>query len=138
MSPGRLIVVYLVALGVFLALDAVWLGLVARTFYKKEVGSLLATPPNWAAAAGFYLIYVTGIVIFAIRPGLDAGSIARAATLGALFGFYTYATYDFTNLATLKGWTWRVVAVDVTWGTVLGCLVATATTAILRGEPTAG
>lgn len=138
MTPGRFAVVYLVALGVFLALDAVWLGLVARTFYRREVGPLLASPPNWGAAAIFYLVYVTGIVIFAIRPGLDANSIATAATMGALFGFYTYATYDFTNLATLKGWTWRVVAVDVAWGTALGCAVATVTTAILRNPSTSG
>ncbi len=103
----------------FLALDFVWLGFVAKSFYREEIGPLLLEKFNMAAAVGFYLIFVVGIVIFAVLPAVQAGSWKTALLYGALFGFFTYATYDMTNLATLKGWSPIVTIVDIAWGTAL-------------------
>lgn len=116
--------VYLFTVPLFFAIDILWLGFVARGFYRRELEEFLAPQANWKAAVLFYLVYIVGILIFAVSPALDAGSLARAAVLGALFGFFTYATYDLTNLATLKDWPVNVVVVDVAWGTVLCAAVA--------------
>lgn len=116
---------YLVTVPVFFLIDMLWLGVVASSFYQSKLGHLLG-PVNWPAAILFYLIYIVGILIFAVVPALEAEAVGRAVILGALFGFFTYATYDFTNLATLKHWPLSVVVVDVLWGTVLGASVATA------------
>jgi len=101
----------------------VWLGVVAKGFYQDKLGHLLGTV-NWTAAITFYLIYIVGILIFAVAPALDSQSFMKALVFGALFGFFTYATYDFTNLATLKDWPLSVVVVDVMWGAVLSGSVA--------------
>lgn len=116
---------YLVTVPVFFLIDMLWLGVVASSFYQSKLGHLLG-PVNWTAAILFYLIYIVGILIFAVVPAIYAESVGRALILGALFGFFTYATYDFTNLATLKNWPLSVVIVDVLWGTLLGASVATA------------
>ena len=115
---------YAWSVSLFLLLDLVWLGLVARSFYQRHLADLLSPSVKWSAAIGFYLVYVAGILIFAVAPALERDSVGRAALLGCLFGFFTYATYDFTNLATLKGWPLRVVVVDVLWGSFLGSAVA--------------
>lgn len=104
---------------VFLAVDYVWLSQIAVRFYFDRLGHLLMDKPNMAAAAAFYLIYVAGIVVFAVGPALKHESLTYALVYGALFGFFTYATYDVTNYATLREWPLIVVAVDVAWGTVL-------------------
>lgn len=96
--------VYLLTAGVFFALDMLWLGLVAKNFYQRHLGHLLSERVNWAAAIIFYLLFIVGIFIFCIVPAAEKGSLGRALLLGALFGFFTYATYDLTNLATLKQW----------------------------------
>ncbi len=101
------------------AIDAVWLSIVANKFYKSQIGQLLLDKPNMVAAALFYIIYVVGIVAFAVSPALEKGSWQYALGMGALLGFVAYATYDLTNLATLKGFTNKVVIVDMIWGTVL-------------------
>jgi uncharacterized membrane protein len=116
---------YLLTIPVFFAIDMVWLGFVARPFYVKHLGYILSPQVNWTAAMAFYLMYIVGIIFFAVRPALDAESLQRAILLGAFFGFITYATYDLTNLATLKDWPLTVVIVDIAWGTVLCALVAT-------------
>jgi uncharacterized membrane protein len=103
----------------------IWLGLVASKFYQSQIGYLLG-PVNWTAAVGFYLIYIVGIIIFAVNPALSADSLGKAVLFGALFGFFAYATYDFTNLATVKDWPLLVSVVDVIWGTVLTGSVAAA------------
>lgn len=105
-------------------IDAVWLSVVANKFYKSQIGPLLLDKPNLVAAVAFYLIYVLGIVVFALAPALNAGSWKMAVGLGALFGFTAYATYDLTNLSTLKGWPVKLVIVDMVWGTVLTGAVA--------------
>ena len=110
---------YMVAAVSFLLLDFIWLGFVAKSFYRQEIGALLLDKFNMAAAIGFYLVFVVGIVIFAVLPALQAGSWKTALLYGALFGFFTYATYDMTNLATLKGWSLSVTFVDIAWGTLL-------------------
>ncbi|MCU0294901.1 MAG: DUF2177 family protein [Candidatus Nanopelagicales bacterium] len=126
MTPIFLLQLYASTLAVFLAVDLIWLGLVARGFYQSHLGPLLAPAVNWPAALVFYLLYVLGILIFAILPGLAKDSLAVAVGWGALFGFFTYATYDLTNLATLRDWPLRVVVVDILWGVVLCAVVASA------------
>ncbi|MBP9667698.1 DUF2177 family protein [Candidatus Saccharibacteria bacterium] len=121
-----------IAGGIMGLLDAFWLSVVANKFYKSQIGSLLLEKPNMSAAILFYIIYVIGIVVFAIMPALEKGSWGVAAGLGALFGLIAYATYDLTNLATLKGWSMRVVVVDMAWGAVLTSLVAATSFWILR------
>jgi uncharacterized membrane protein len=113
------VVAYLTTAVVFLAVDAVWLGFVARDFYAARLGGMLKSPPDLAIAAGFYAVYVVGIVIFAVAPALAADVWRTALVKGALFGFFAYATYDLTNLATLEGWPVTVSVVDVVWGTGL-------------------
>lgn len=120
----QLVVAYVTTALVFLAIDYVWLSQVATRFYFDRIGHLLMDKPNLAAAGVFYILYVVGIVIFAVAPALRNESLATAITYGALFGFFTYATYDVTNFATLRDWPVVVVVVDVAWGTVLSAVSA--------------
>jgi uncharacterized membrane protein len=115
---------YVATLVAFFAIDLVWLGLVARTFYRKYLGSLMAPQVNWPAALIFYLLFVAGLVVFAVLPGLDAGSLKATLLRAALFGLVSYATYDLTNLATLRDWPLLVTVVDMAWGTVLSVAVS--------------
>lgn len=124
MSPVFWVKLYLFTIPVFFVIDMIWLGFVARNFYKSNLGHLLSPDVNWPAAFVFYFLYIAGILLFAVRPGLEAQSLARACLWGALFGFFTYATYDLTNLATLRDWPLSVVVVDIAWGTALCTLVA--------------
>ncbi len=110
---------YVLTLLVFLGIDAIWLGFVAKDFYAQQLGGLLREQFDMVAAGGFYLAYVAGIVYFAIAPALAQGSWKLALLNGVLLGLIAYGTYDFTNLATLKGWPVIVTVVDVTWGGVL-------------------
>ncbi|PLX83072.1 MAG: DUF2177 domain-containing protein [Desulfuromonas sp.] len=115
---------YLLTVPIFFAIDLIWLGVVARGFYQKHLGYILSPEVNWAAAIVFYLVYIVGIIFFAVRPALNEQALLTACLLGAFFGFITYATYDLTNLATLKGWPLIIVVVDIAWGTLLCSLVA--------------
>lgn len=115
---------YLGTFAAFLLIDLVWLGVVAKNFYSKQLGSLLADKTNWVAAIVFYLLFILGTLIFVVVPALQADSLSRALIYGALFGFVTYATYDLTNLATLEGWPPLMTVVDMLWGTVLCTLVS--------------
>jgi uncharacterized membrane protein len=117
---------YLLTVPVFFAIDLVWLGVVAKGLYQKNLSHLLSPTVNWPAALLFYLMYIVGILLFAVRPALEADSVAKAALWGALFGFFTYATYDLTNLATLRDWPVKIVVIDIAWGAVLCTLVASA------------
>ncbi len=118
---------FFIALPVFFAIDMVWLGLVAKKFYRDQIGFLMTPNINWIAAIIFYLIFIAGLVFFVITPAVEKGSWVYALAIGALFGFITYATYDLTNLATLKDWPLLVTLVDLVWGAVLGALVSFAT-----------
>jgi uncharacterized membrane protein len=95
-----------------------------KIYTKKYLGGFLSDTVNWTAAFIFYLIYIVGISIFAIYPAVNKGSAMNAILMGALFGFFTYATYDLTNLATLKGWPLPIVFIDIVWGAVLSALVS--------------
>ena len=118
------IVAYIAATICFLGIDFVWLSTIAKPFYRERIGALLLDDFNLTAAVLFYLIYVAGILVLAIAPALAAGSWRTALINGAVLGLVAYGTYDMTNLATLRGWSPIVSAVDMAWGTVL-----TATTA---------
>ena len=115
---------YVLTVPIFFAIDIIWLGYVAKAFYRQNLADFLSPKVNWGAALLFYLLYIIGILIFAVLPALKEDSLARAALLGGLFGFFTYATYDLTNLATLKDWPLKVVMVDIAWGAVLCAVVA--------------
>lgn len=115
---------YFIALITFLGIDAVWLTLVAPSFYKSNIGHLLAEKPNLFPAVIFYLLNTIGIIIFAVNPGLNSNSPKTAAVYGALYGLLTYATYDLTNAATLKDWPIKVVFVDMIWGMLITAAVS--------------
>lgn len=118
---------YAIALSVFFALDMVWLGLVAKNFYREQIGKLMKPDINWGAAIIFYLIFIGGLVVFVIAPAMEKGSWKHALLLGALFGLVCYATYDLTNLALTKDWPLLVTIVDLAWGAVLSASVSIAT-----------
>lgn len=117
---------YIFSLVTFFAIDMVWLGVVARGFYRKHLGYILAEDPNWAAAILFYLLFVAGVQVFVVLPALDSGSIAGMLVRAAFFGLITYATYDLTNLATVDRWPLIVTVVDMIWGVVISTAVSCA------------
>jgi uncharacterized membrane protein len=120
----KVIYLYFLTIPVFFGIDMIWLGFVAKGFYRNNLGHLLRSDVNWSAALVFYLLYIGGILIFATMPALEKNSLYQAVVLGGLFGFFAYATYDLTNLATLKDWPLNVVIVDIIWGIVLTASVA--------------
>lgn len=126
------VVAYVVSLSVFLAADAVWLGLIAYGFYAEQLGALMREDIVVAPALGFYAMYVVGVVALAIAPALAADRWQAAMWRGALLGFCAYGTYDFTNLATLKDWPVTVTVVDLAWGTAVTGAVATVGYAVTR------
>ncbi len=117
---------YGIALLVFLALDAVWLGVIARAFYVRHLGYVLAPQPQWWAACVFYVLFIAGALVLVIIPALDGHTVGWLLARALLFGLVTYATYDLTNLATIKDWPWVVTVVDLIWGTLVSTLVCTA------------
>ena len=129
---SRSSIAYLSTLVVFAALDFVWLGFIAKDLYRSGIGHLMLDTPNWTAAVLFYLIYIAGVVFFAVLPALEAGAWTRATIHAALFGFFCYATYDLTNLATLKGWPVSIVIADLAWGAFVTAAAATASFFITR------
>jgi uncharacterized membrane protein len=118
-------IAYIACLVVMGGLDFFWLTTMSPTVYRRDLGALLADDPNMTVAVIFYLTYMVGIVIFAVRPALASGDWRAAALYGALFGFFAYATYGLTNFATLKVWTLRVTLLDMAWGTFLTGATAT-------------
>lgn len=126
------VIAYVVTLVAFLLIDLVWLGVVAKDFYRTELGPLMADPINWPPGIAFYLLFALGVVIFAVQPALASGGVMRAAWLGLMFGFFAYATYDLTNWATMKGFPWRLALVDMAWGSVLTATAAAIGTAVAQ------
>jgi uncharacterized membrane protein len=124
MTFKQMILVYILTLVVFFVIDMIWLGLVAKGFYRRHLGEMMAPRVNWIAAMLFYLLFIVGLLVFAIRPALVAGAPTQAILYGALLGLISYATYDLTNLATLKNWPLIVTVIDLIWGTVLGGIVS--------------
>ena len=115
---------YGVTAGVMLALDAVWLGLVASSLYQHQIGHLMAEQPRLGVAALFYLAYPVGLVVFVVMPQAGRAGLAGAVKLGALFGLIAYGTYDLTNLATLKGWPVSLALLDMAWGATVSAASA--------------
>ncbi len=123
---SRLLLVYLATLLTIGALDALWLGVIARRFYAEGLGHLMAERPWWPAAAAFYLLYPVGVTVFAVHPA--GGDWTRALALGLAAGLFAYGTYNLTNLAVLRGWPWPLALVDIGWGAAVsaaGALVGT-------------
>ena len=115
---------YLIALVIFVGMDMIWLGIMASRFYRPTLGDIALPSINLAPAIVFYLLYPIGLVLFAVHPALRTASVSAALICGALFGFFTYATYDLTNQATLRNWTLSLTLVDVAWGTILGAVTS--------------
>jgi uncharacterized membrane protein len=118
---------FLIALPVFFAIDMIWLVAVAKNFYKEQIGFLMKPDINWFAAIIFYLLFITGLIVFVITPAMVRQSWVHALLYGALFGLVTYATYDLTNLATVKDWPILVTVVDLVWGSALAGSVSVIT-----------
>ena len=127
----KYVAAYLAALLALAILDGLWLGVIAREFYKGRIGPLLLDPPNWTAAALFYLVHAAGIVVFpvAMAAGVGSGSGGwwggsgtTALLYGALFGLFVYSAYDFTNLATLRGWPASLTVIDLAWGIAVSAI----------------
>ena len=127
MTLGGFLKLYAVAVVIFLAIDLIWLGVVARSFYQTQMGHLMRPTVNWAAAFAFYLVFVLGIMVLSVIPAIDRESLTHAIFLGGLLGLVTYAAYDLTNLATLDGFPLKVALVDLVWGTVLCATVSAMT-----------
>ncbi len=115
---------YLVLLAAFFTIDMLWLGLVAHSFYQQSLGFLLAPSPNWFVVAIFYLLFSVGVLFFVVVPGLESNSLKVTILRAVLFGLITYATYDLTNLATIKDWPVLITVVDLVWGTFLSVSVS--------------
>jgi uncharacterized membrane protein len=116
-------------------LDAIWLGLVAKPLYASGIGHLFAVKPNFVAAVAFYLIFSAGLTVFAVMPHETAPGFAGTALRAAMFGFVCYATYDLSNLATLKDWPVGLSVIDMLWGSALSAVAATVGKAVLDRMP---
>lgn len=126
----RQLALYVATAAVFFALDFIWLTLTARSLYRRELGELLLEQPNLVIAAGFYLVYVVGLVVLVGLPA--EGDLVKALWTGALFGLVAYGTYDLTNLSTMRGFTPTIAMIDMAWGTALSAVAATSGVWILR------
>lgn len=111
---------------VMIVIDLLWLGVIAKSLYANAMGDLMSPQPRLGVAAIFYLMYPIGLVIFAVLPGVDAGSVMRAGVMGALFGLFAYATYDLTNLAVVRNWPVALSFIDIAWGTLVSGVSAAA------------
>lgn len=124
MTAGKMAMTYGVMLVAFLAVDLLWLGVFARRYYLKHLGRFFAEKVKWPAAILFYLFFLAGIMIFAVRPSVERNSVSAALEWGLLYGLFTYATYELTNLATLKDWPTPIVVVDILWGMALSAAIS--------------
>ncbi len=127
-----LLKLFAIALPVFFFIDMIWLGVVAKDFYRQQIGSLMKSDINWVAAIIFYLLFVVALVVFVIAPAVEKNSWTHALIYGALFGLVCYATYDLTNLAIAKDWPLLVTIVDLVWGATLAACVSTLTFLIAK------
>ncbi len=127
----KLVLIYATTLVIFLAVDMVWLRLLAKDIYASEMGSLIRADVNLQAAIAFYLLYAAGLTYFAIMPALEGRAILQALALGAGLGLVAYGTYDLTNLAVVKGFGTKIALIDLAWGTVLSGVSAASVVAVL-------
>lgn len=128
----NLIKSFIVTFSVFMVIDLLWLGVVAQKLYQKYLGFIMTPNINWIAAVVFYIIFVIGMLYFAILPALEEMSLQKAILNGMIYGFITYATYDLTNLATLKDWPLTITIIDMIWGTTLAGLTSVISYLILK------
>ena len=128
----QLLIEYVTAAVIFLAADFVWLRNMGPAFYTPELGGLLRDEPQLGIALAFYLLFVAGLVMFVIHPGMQGEPLSLVTVKGAIFGLVAYATYDLTNLATVKGFTNKVAMVDMAWGTFVSAAVSFLTVWLLR------
>jgi uncharacterized membrane protein len=126
MPAVKIIYTYLAMTAAFLAVDLIWLGIVAKNFYHDQIGHLMKATPDWPAALIFYALFIVGIMVFAVLPHYEKGTLYDTLLYGALFGFFTYMTYELTNYAVLKDWPLTIVFVDIVWGIVLSAVVSLA------------
>jgi uncharacterized membrane protein len=131
MTPRGRLPAYLAMVLTILILDLIWLGVIALPVYQRGIGHLMAQPFNIPAAIAFYLVYAVGLMVFALLPNTRSRGVGRALRTGALFGFFAYATYDLTNLATLRDWPLSLSLLDMAWGTVISGLATAAGKVIL-------
>ena len=131
MQMSRILLTYAVSVPVFFIVDMVWLGVIAKGFYRNALEPFLTPNINWAAAIIFYLLFLVGILVFALLPGMERRSLVYTVSMAALFGFISYATYDLTNLATLRDWPLMLSIVDMVWGSFLSASTATITYLIM-------
>jgi uncharacterized membrane protein len=127
MSIINFLKIYAIAVPIFFLVDMLWLGVVAKGIYQKYIGHLMRPSPNWPVAIVFYLLFIIGLVIFVINPAIEKNSWTHALLYGAMFGFFTYMTFDLTNWAVLKDWPQTIVYIDIAWGIVLSTVVSLGT-----------
>jgi uncharacterized membrane protein len=132
MSINKSLLIFFVSLIIFLVVDGIWLGFIAKNMYSQKIGHLLGDKPNLIAAGVFYIIFIIGLTAIVTIPSLRSNSFASALMLGALFGLVSYSTYDLTNLATLKNWPIDVTIIDMIWGTFVSSLVSSITFLIFK------
>ena len=124
MTALEILKTYALTTPIFLGIDLLWLGVIAKNFYQEKLGEMLRNPVNWPPAIIFYLLFPLGVILLAVSPAKESESLQKALILGALFGFYTYSTYDLSNLATLKNWPLSVTITDIIWGTFISTVTA--------------
>jgi uncharacterized membrane protein len=123
---------YATTLVMLTGIDMLWLGIIAKQMYRTGIGHLMAEKPIWAVAALFYPVFALGLMIFAVVPNEGAAHWSKASIAAAMFGFFAYATYDITNLATLERWPWRLSLIDMTWGTAVSAVAVLPATFVMK------
>ncbi len=126
------VIAFLVTGGIFAVIDTIWL-LSTAGFYKKQLGGMLLAAPNFIAAVPFYILYIVGVLGFVLLPALENNSLGQVGVMGALFGLVAYATYDLTNLATLKKWPVTITIIDLIWGTIVTGATSLIAFVVLKG-----
>lgn len=117
------VIKFAITFAVFITIDLIWLGIIAKPLYQYYLGNLLRTSPLWPAAILFYSLFIIGLIIFAIDPAVLAKDVKKGFIMGGLFGFFTYMTYELTNWAVIKDWPGEIVAIDILWGIILSSSV---------------
>lgn len=128
----RYLVGYATTLVVLIVVDMVWLGLIAKQMYRNGIGHLMAEKSNWFAIGLFYPLFAISLMVFAVIPHQAATRSSKTIVAAALFGFFAYATYDLTNLGTLRGWPWKLSLIDTIWGTAMSATAALAGSAAMK------
>ncbi len=125
MPTFKIIYTFAAMIATFLALDLLWLGVIAKKIYSDQIGFLMRQSTNWPAATLFYIFFIIGVIIFCVLPAVEKDSLNHAILYGALFGFFTYMTYELTNYAVIKDWPLAIVPIDIVWGVILTSIVST-------------